>query len=130
MIVLDPGSAVLPSEQIRGQIAGLIRSGSVAGGQRLPSVRQLAADLRVAPGTVAKAYSALEAEGLLESSRTRGTRVALHRAHPEDVRRAARRYVDAVAELGLEQALGAVRAAWLARASDLPGASAEGAVPE
>lgn len=112
MITLDPASAVVPFEQIRGQIADLIRSGGLGGGQRLPSIRQLAADLRVAPGTVAKAYTMLEAEDLIESSRTRGTRVALGKTHPAEVQRAARTFVDAVGGLDLEQALGAVRAAW------------------
>ncbi|GAA2015252.1 GntR family transcriptional regulator [Microbacterium ulmi] len=114
MIALDPGSAVVPFEQIRSQLADLIRSGGLAGGQRLPSIRQLAADLRVAPGTVAKAYTMLESDDLIESSRTRGTRVALGKVHAEEVQRAAKTFVDAVGGLDLEQALGAVRAAWLA----------------
>ncbi|MFV0258827.1 MAG: GntR family transcriptional regulator [Acidimicrobiales bacterium] len=118
MISLDPASAVVPFEQIRGQIADLIRSGGLAAGQRLPSIRQLAADLRVAPGTVAKAYSMLEAADLIETSRARGTRVAPGQAHPAEVHRAARRYVKAVGaldvdmDLDLEQMLSAVRGAW------------------
>jgi GntR family transcriptional regulator len=113
MITFDPGSAVVPFEQIRGQLADLIRAGNLAGGQRLPSIRQLAADLRVAPGTVAKAYSVLESEGLIETSRTRGTRVAPGKAHPDVIQRAAKRYVNAVGDLDLEQTLSAVRTAWL-----------------
>ena len=113
MITFDPGSAVVPFEQIRGQLADLIRAGNLAGGQRLPSIRQLAADLRVAPGTVAKAYSILESEDLIETSRTRGTRVALGKAHPNEIQRAAKRYVTAVGDLDLEQTLSAVRTAWL-----------------
>lgn len=116
MIRLDPQSAVAPFDQIRGQIADQIRSGSLPGGQRLPAIRQLAADLRVAPGTVAKAYAALEQEDLIETSRTRGTRVAHGRTHSDAVQAAARSYVAAVTApahgLDLEQALGAVRAAW------------------
>lgn len=112
MITLDPGSAVVPFEQIRVQIADLIRSGGLPGGTRLPSIRQLAADLRVSPGTVAKAYSLLEADGLTETNRTRGTRVAANRAHPAEIRRAAARYVRAVGDLDLEQTIGAVRSAW------------------
>lgn len=114
MITLDTESAVIPFEQIRGQIADLIRAGNLVGGQRLPSIRQLAADLRVAPGTVAKAYSVLESEGLIESSRTRGTRVALNKVHPDEIRRAAKRYVHAIGELDLDQSLSAVRTTWLA----------------
>lgn len=117
MITLDPTTGTPPAEQIRGQIADLIRSGGLEGGRRLPSIRQLAGDLRVAAGTVAKAYSALEDAGLIETSRARGTRVAVGRAQPDEVRRAAQLYVDAVGDLGLEEALGAVRTAWTARHS-------------
>lgn len=112
MIAFDPRSAVVPFEQIRGQLADLIRAGDLSGGQRLPSIRQLAADLRVAPGTVAKAYAMLEAEGLIEASRTRGTRVIEGNAHADEIHRAAKRYVSAVGDLDLEQALSAVRSAW------------------
>src|SRR5690625_19518 len=44
--------------------------------ERLPSVRQLASDLEVAPGTVAKAYRPLEAEGLVVSRVGSETRVS------------------------------------------------------
>lgn len=114
MISLDPQSTIVPFEQVRGQITDLIRSGDLAAGQRLPSIRQLAADLRVAPGTVAKAYSMLESEGLIETSRTRGTRVAPGNAHPREIQRAARRFVNAIGDLDLDQTLSAVRTAWLA----------------
>lgn len=115
MITLDPASPIVPFEQIRGQIADLIRSGELAGAERLPAIRQLASDLRVAPGTVAKAYSILEADGLIETSRSRGTRVAVDKAHDADIQRAARRFVGAVGDLDLDQALSAVRAAWTVR---------------
>jgi GntR family transcriptional regulator len=65
-----------PTDQIRDQIRGLIASGAVAAEERLPSVRQLASDLGVAPGTVAKAYRALEGEGLLVTRTGGGTRVS------------------------------------------------------
>ena len=55
-ISLDAASPVPPFEQIRSRVAELIVSGALTGGQRLPAVRQLAGDLRVAPGTVARAY--------------------------------------------------------------------------
>ena len=112
MITVDPGSATHPTEQIRSQLGDQILSGELAGGQRIPSIRQLAADLRVAPGTVAKAYAQLESEGLLETSRGRGTHIVPGKGHPAGVRRAAEKYVAAVPDLTLEQALSAVRAAW------------------
>jgi DNA-binding transcriptional regulator YhcF (GntR family) len=75
MIIRLSGSAP-PTDQIRDQIRGLIASGQLAGDDRLPSVRQLAKDLGVAPGTVAKAYRALETEGLLVTRTGGGTRVS------------------------------------------------------
>lgn len=69
------GSAA-PTDQIRDQIRGLIASGQLAADERLPSVRQLAKDLGVAVGTVAKAYRALENEGLLKARTGGGTRVS------------------------------------------------------
>ncbi len=55
---------------------GLIRSGRLGSGERLPTVRQAAEDFGVAPGTVQKAYRALEVEGLVVSRVGSGTRVA------------------------------------------------------
>lgn len=72
-ITLEPGAH--PAEQIRDQIRGLVATGRLAAGERLPSVRQLAADLGIAAGTVAKAYRGLEAEGVLETRVGSGTRV-------------------------------------------------------
>lgn len=65
-----------PTDQIRDQIRGLIVTGQLAANDRLPSVRQLANDLGVAPGTVAKAYKALETEGFLIARTGAGTRVS------------------------------------------------------
>ena len=53
---IDVGSSVPPFEQIRGQVAGLIASGALSPGDRLPTVRDLASDLGVAVGTVQRAY--------------------------------------------------------------------------
>lgn len=112
MIVFDPTSAVPPFEQIRVQIADQIGAGELGPGQRLPAIRQLAADLRVAPGTVARAYGLLEADGLVETARARGTVVRPGGGHPRRVREAALRFVDEVGEADLELAISAVRAAW------------------
>src|SRR5699024_3355297 len=74
IIAIDPdgpSSAV----QIHDQITWLITTGALARGEQLPSVRQLAADLDVAPGTVAKAYRRLEADGLTVSRTGAGTRI-------------------------------------------------------
>ena len=64
------------ARQIADQIAALIRSGTLAAGERLPPVRVLAGFLRVNRNTVARVYRDLEREGWIESSRGRGTFVA------------------------------------------------------
>ncbi|NCD16354.1 MAG: GntR family transcriptional regulator [Actinobacteria bacterium] len=75
-ITVDVTSGVPPYEQIRTQIASLIATGALPAGTRLPTVRDLATDLGVAVGTVARAYRELEAAGLVTSRRRTGTVVA------------------------------------------------------
>lgn len=72
----DPASAVPVAVQIQEHVVDLVTRGSLLGGQRLPPVRSLAAALGVAPGTVAKAYRALEQEGFVETAGRNGTFVA------------------------------------------------------
>ncbi|WUG04329.1 GntR family transcriptional regulator [Streptomyces sp. NBC_00467] len=73
---VDTTSQVPPYEQVRAQLAALIRTGRLTEGERLPTVRQLATDLGLAPGTVARAYRELEAAKLIRTRRGAGTRVA------------------------------------------------------
>jgi len=65
-----------PYEQLRRQLIELIRFGVLAPGDRLPPLRQLAADLGLAVGTVARTYRELEIAGIVVSRRGGGTRVA------------------------------------------------------
>lgn len=76
MVRVDADSPVPPYEQIRHQIAAMVRSQALPPARRLPTIRQLAADLGIAPGTVARAYRELESEGLVVSRGRRGTHVA------------------------------------------------------
>jgi len=76
LVTVDLGAAEPPFEQVRAQIAGLIGRGALAEGDRLPTVRALAADLGLAVNTVARAYKELEAEGLVSTRRRAGTVVA------------------------------------------------------
>ncbi|MCF3122675.1 GntR family transcriptional regulator [Streptomyces luteocolor] len=73
---VDTTSPVPPYEQIRAQLAALITSGRLPQGERLPPVRQLAADLGLAAGTVARAYRELESASLIQTRRGAGTKVA------------------------------------------------------
>lgn len=69
----DEGS---PALDIYRQFRGLIASGQLGAGERLPTVRQTASDLGVAAGTAAKAYRLLERDGLVVTRTAAGTRVA------------------------------------------------------
>lgn len=83
-ISVDPAAATPPYEQVRVQIEQLIRSGELARGTRLPTVRQLAGDLGLAANTVARAYKKLEAERLVETRGRNGTFVLASRSMVDD----------------------------------------------
>lgn len=72
-VAIDTDSPVPPFEQLRSGIAGLVARGDLTAGTRLDTVRQLAADLGLAANTVAKAYRALEADGIITTEGRRGT---------------------------------------------------------
>ncbi|MGN6199723.1 GntR family transcriptional regulator [Humibacter sp.] len=114
MISIDDSGPVPVYEQLRAQIAAQILTGALQPGQKLPTVRQLARDLRIAPGTVARAYQLLENEGLVTTGRRAGTRVGIDADQYPDVLDAALDYADAAQARGLtlEQATFALNAAW------------------
>ncbi len=72
-LTLDLRSASPAYEQVRAQVGGHIRAGTLPAGTKLPVVRALAADLGVAVNTVARAYQELEREGLVTTRRRVGT---------------------------------------------------------
>ena len=76
LIAVDPEFDTPPYVQIFEQIRAAIERGELAPDIALPTVRQLAGDLGVAPNTVARAYADLQSEGWLVSEGRRGTRVA------------------------------------------------------
>ena len=82
-----PSSGVPIFRQIIDQVAALVASGVLKAGDMLPSTRELARVLEVNMMTVSKAYSRLEADGLVERVRGTGMRVA---APPVDRSLAAR----------------------------------------
>lgn len=71
-IVLSTSSSTPIYEQIKAQARAEILAGHVAPGSSLPSLRQLAADLRVSVITVTRAYNDLVAEGLVQGEHGRG----------------------------------------------------------
>ena len=120
LLTLTDGTS--PADQVRDQIHGLIATGRLAAGERLPSVRQLAHDLGVAPGTIAKAYQALEADGLLESRIGSGTRVSRTAgATTQAVLEHARALATAgIADgLDIEDAVRVLRAVWTDHTGDV-----------
>ncbi len=72
-IAVDLDSSTPHYEQIRAQVSALITTGALSEGDRLPTVRTLAADLGIAAGTVARAYRELEAAGHVTTRRRLGT---------------------------------------------------------
>ena len=64
---LDPSSAVPIYAQVVDQVRALVATRALRQGDRLPSVRDLAATLRVNRNTAAKAYQALETDGVIET---------------------------------------------------------------
>ncbi len=76
MFILDPRSSVPIYQQLIDQVRRLVASGLLAPGAELPSVREMAQEHTVHPMTISKAYSLMEAEGLLERRRGKPMTVA------------------------------------------------------
>jgi DNA-binding transcriptional regulator YhcF (GntR family) len=113
---VDQGSPVPPYEQVRHQVTALVLRGALVPGARLPSIRQLANDLGLAGGTVARAYRELEADGVVSTQGRNGTVVVgPPRAGPvPELLSAARVYVAKASEVGasVDHAINAVRIAF------------------
>lgn len=75
-IELDDASSLSIYEQIVTRVKEAVALGRLEPGDRLPSVRRLADELDIAPGTVARAYAELERQGVVVTEGARGTRIA------------------------------------------------------
>jgi len=73
---VDPSAAIPVYVQIMDHVKHSIASGLLRNGDRLPSIRDLARELRVNPNTVVKAYRELEIEGVIESRKGQGSYVS------------------------------------------------------
>jgi DNA-binding transcriptional regulator YhcF (GntR family) len=121
-LTIDPASPTPPFEQVRTQIAAAVAAGRLDPGTKLPTVRQLAADLGLAANTVARAYRELEADAVIATHGRRGTFVrsdvvdegAVHSPVADGAREAADEYVHLVRRLGLssQEAVRLVENAW------------------
>ena len=117
---VDPAEAAPLWSQIEDGVRRLVASGGLTAGAALPSVRDLARDLRVNPATVSKAYQRLTDAGVLEVRRGDGTYVSttapsLSRGErSRALREAALRYASVAATFGAsrDESLDELRAAW------------------
>ncbi|MEB0000739.1 GntR family transcriptional regulator [Cryobacterium breve] len=113
-LTVDEHSPTPPFEQLRLQVLEAVRTGAVAPGDKLPTVRRLADELGLAPNTVARAYRELEQGEVIE---TRGRLGSFIAATGDPTRRQAQRAAAEFAErmraLGLatDDALALVSAA-------------------
>ncbi|OXM63831.1 GntR family transcriptional regulator [Amycolatopsis vastitatis] len=116
-IVVDTENGLAPWRQVHDQMVRAITTGGLPEGTRLPPIRQLARDLGLASGTVARAYRELEAAGWVATARARGTVVTIPSGRPDRaalLRAAAADFAAQANDLGanLDDAMAAVRAAW------------------
>lgn len=72
-LTIEHNSGVSVSAQIVGQIKYMVVSGQLKPGERIPSVRALASQLKLNPTTVARIYRLLEAEEIIFTQAGRGT---------------------------------------------------------
>jgi GntR family transcriptional regulator len=120
MLKVDVGDALPIWRQIEVGMRHLVASGALRPGRAVPSVRDLARDLRVNPMTVSKAYQRLSEQGVLEVRRGEGTFVSTGPPSmpPAERTRALRvavgRLVSMAATLGMsrDETLKEVRAVW------------------
>ncbi|MEV0557296.1 MULTISPECIES: GntR family transcriptional regulator [Streptomyces] len=104
-IDIEDDAGIAPYEQVRAQISEQARAGALPVGYRLPTVRGLAEELGLAANTVAKAYRALESDGVIETRGRNGTFVAAAGSAAErEAASAAQAYADRVRRLGLSEA--------------------------
>lgn len=82
-IRVDHESGVPLYAQIIEKIKHLVATERLAPGDQLPTIRQLAVDLRVNPNTVVHAYHELGSQGVISTQQGRGTFIA---AHPDEGR--------------------------------------------
>ncbi|MEP7018266.1 MAG: GntR family transcriptional regulator [Actinomycetota bacterium] len=121
-LAIDSDSGTPPFEQVRTQIATAVAAGQLDAGTKLPTVRQLAADLGLATNTVARAYRELEADAVIATHGRRGTFVrsdvvdegSVRSSAADSARAVATDYVHAVRKLGLssQEAVRLVENAW------------------
>ena len=106
---LDPANGVPIYRQLIQQIEYAILSGRMRPGDRLPTIRSLAVDLKTNPNTIAKAYGELEIRGILATQVGSGTFISDKKPVMEDdslnrkIREVLARFVQEMRNLGVEK---------------------------
>lgn len=120
IIRVNPEDPTPAYEQIRAQITAMAAHGTLRAGARLPTIRQLAIDLGLAKGTVAKAYEELERDGVIATRGRRGSFVRTPTTPPETevasrLEAAAEAFAVTTFQLDVDEtaALKALQEAWL-----------------
>lgn len=107
---LDPASGVPFYRQIIQQIEQAILARRLEPGDRLPTIRALAIELKINPNTIAKAYGELEIRGIVITQVGSGTYVSDKRIDMEDAERtkkaeaAVARFIRDMEALGIDRA--------------------------
>lgn len=84
---IDPNSGVPYYRQIIDQVQFAIADGRLGSGTQLPTVRQLAVDLKVNPNTVARAYQELEIRGVVSTQMGTGTFIGTEKVQISEAER-------------------------------------------
>ena len=106
---LDPDNGVPIYRQIIQQIEYAILSGRLRPGDRLPTIRSLAVELKTNPNTIAKAYGELEIRGILTTQVGSGTFISDKKPVIEDdslnrkIREVLGRFMQEMRDLGVEK---------------------------
>lgn len=120
-LTVDIASSTPPYEQLRDQLTRYIVGGQLPAGSKLPAIRQLAHDLGLAPGTIARTYTELEHTGLIRTRRPQGSFVVDDPGglppEPARLTRLAEAFAAQVRQLGVgqDEAVKALRAAFHAQ---------------
>lgn len=106
---LEPANGVPIYRQIIQQIEYAILSGRMRPGDRLPTIRALAVELKTNPNTIARAYGELEIRGILATQVGSGTYISNKKPAPEDdglnrkIREVLGRFIQEMRSLGVEK---------------------------
>lgn len=119
ILSIDPDRALPVYEQVREQIKRMVSAGTLQAGTRLPTIRQLAADLGLAKGTIERAYELLESDTVIAMNGRKGSFVlemtkATVRERTVGLNSAAESLIVIARQLGADEqaTIDAVRRAW------------------